>query len=386
MPTLLIDGWWLTCSGVGLATYAARVTALLTAPGMADLNARVVWPAHAVPAGTPPNAVTLASPRVGHPLLDAALWQLRISLYARRAAPGTALFSPGPFWSPWAPPHLFVAYHDCIYRHFPRYLGRRAIRRWLAFRAERFLGRCDSVVTESRFSRTEISRFIGIPEERIAVIAAWLPDGFGASADAASLDAVRARYGLPGRYWLYVGGYDYRKNVGFLLDAYARAARQTPCPPLVLAGRIPAQPGAAHGDIHGALRAGGLTGTQVVRPGYIDAADLATLYAGAELTVYPSLYEGYGLPPLEAMGCGCPALVADNSSLPEVVTDPDYRFPTQTPDVLAAKLADAALRRLPLNPGFRRDAFTEQVAREAYRAWLIPKLQRIAEATRAHRH
>jgi glycosyltransferase involved in cell wall biosynthesis len=90
------------------------------------------------------------------------------------------------------------------------------------------------------------------------------------------------------------------------------------------------------------------------------------LYAGAELLVYPSLYEGFGLPPLETMGCGCPAIVADRTSLPEVVTAAGHRFDPHNGDELQALLQRAISRPFPLNPGFQRGQYSENAARDAY--------------------
>jgi len=101
-------------------------------------------------------------------------------------------------------------------------------------------------------------------------------------------------------------------------------------------------------------------------PGFIEDKDLPAIYAGAELFIYPSLYEGFGLPPMEAMGCGCPAIVADNSSLPEVVTDADYRFNTENPDALTTLLARAANTPMALNPGFSPEQFNADAAARDY--------------------
>ncbi|HEY5930473.1 MAG TPA: glycosyltransferase, partial [Burkholderiales bacterium] len=162
---------------------------------------------------------------------------------------------------------------------------------------------------------------------------------------------------LPARYWLYVGGYDYRKNLELLIDAYGRAAQSSECPSLVLAGNIPRNLSKPVCDVHGALRRAGIASERVCCPGYIDAGDLAAVYAGAELFIYPSLSEGFGLPPVEAMSCGCPAIVADTTSLPEVVTDEDYRFPVGHSARLVEMLLSAARAPLPLNPGFDRSLY-----------------------------
>ena len=309
-------------------------------------------------------------PRMGNSLLDEQVWKTRLGAWcARRDA---VLFSPAPFWSLRAPARVVVAHHDCIYRHFPRYLGKWFVRRWLAMRAERFLTRCTLVITESLHARSEIVAFSGINPTRVAMIPAWLPPEYTREAARRAAARVRLKYGIPERFWLYVGGYDYRKNVGFLVEAYARANEARKCPPLVLAGRIPGVGRAPVCDVAGVLARTRVPADLVLRPGFVAEEDMPGLYGAAELTVYPSLHEGFGLPPLESMGCGCPAIVADNSSLPEVVEDPGYRFDTSSPAGLMALLTRAAENRLPLNPSFRPERFSELAAMAKYLNVLRP--------------
>jgi glycosyltransferase involved in cell wall biosynthesis len=158
---------------------------------------------------------------------------------------------------------------------------------------------------------------------------------------------------------LYLGGYDYRKNVELLIEAYGRAARAGACPTLVLGGNIPIAVGSRKPvcDVAGAVRRAGIDSDRLCCPGFIDDDDLAAVYAGAELFIYPSLAEGFGLPPVEAMSSGCPAIVADTTSLPEVVTDEDYRFPVADPARLIEMLLSAARSPRPLNPGFMRSFY-----------------------------
>lgn len=167
------------------------------------------------------------------------------------------------------------------------------------------------------------------------------------------------KYRLPARYWLYTGGYDYRKNLECLITAYAATWARHACPPLVLAGKIPTDLRKPVCDIPRAMTRANLTGSEVLMPGFIDDNDMAALYSGSELFVYPSLAEGFGLPPLEAMACGCPALAANATSLPEVVVDEAYRFSPFHPGQLTDLLKQAARSPLPLNPGFDRLHFSE---------------------------
>jgi glycosyltransferase involved in cell wall biosynthesis len=156
----------------------------------------------------------------------------------------------------------------------------------------------------------------------------------------------RARFGGP--YWLYLGGFDPRKGVDLLMDAMAiafpegRGART-----LVLAGAV--------NELATRLaRSAGERGVRVVLPGYVPDSDLAALLGGAELFVYPSRHEGFGIPPLLAMAAGAPALVSDIPALREVVGDAAILFPSGSAEVLAARLAEAARAPSTLAPLARR--------------------------------
>ncbi|MGH9379868.1 MAG: glycosyltransferase family 4 protein [Thermoanaerobaculia bacterium] len=128
--------------------------------------------------------------------------------------------------------------------------------------------------------------------------------------------AVRVRLGAPRGYVLYVGSIEPRKNLGVLLDAWEGMRADDPeAPPLVLAG------GYGWRSRGLARRIERLEGRGLIAAGRLPADELLRLFQGASLFVYPSLAEGFGLPPLEAMACGVPTLVSDRSSLPEVVGD-----------------------------------------------------------------
>ena len=362
---LIINGFPLANDAVGIGAYGLRV-----ARGLLQRRAELrVVPVIAAPAWLAArldfggDLRALASPRPGHPLLDQAVWSARLGAHAR--ARGALLFSPAPFWSPLAPSDSVVCHHDRIYHHFPRYLGRKFVRHVLAYRAEKFLRRCRVIVTESEHARNDIAKIPGVRAESISVIRAWLPQEFNPEHARRTAGGVRKKYGLPERFWLYVGGYDYRKNVEMMIAAYAQTAGKTDAPRLVLAGRMPPRNG-PFCDVEGAVRRAGLRDDAVIRPGFIDHADMPGLFGAAELMIYPSRHEGFGLPPMEAMGCGCPAICGDNSSLPEVVSDADYRFRDDGQEGLAKLLSRAATGRLPLNPAFTRDDFDERKAMDAY--------------------
>ena len=161
--------------------------------------------------------------------------------------------------------------------------------------------------------------------------------------DEAAVRAFRARYGLPDRFILYLGTLEPRKNVPRLLEAYARLRRGGEAPMLVLAGPR----GWRHAAIDARVAALGL-GDAVRFLGYVPASDLPLCYNAASVFVYPSLYEGLGLPPLEALACGTPVVASNASSLPEALGDAallvDPRDPAALAGALAAALADEPLR------------------------------------------
>jgi glycosyltransferase involved in cell wall biosynthesis len=134
--------------------------------------------------------------------------------------------------------------------------------------------------------------------------------------------AIRQELGAPEGYILYVGTLEPRKNIGAILDAWEALHHEDPrLPPLILAG------GYGWSSRHLVRRIEALAAKGVRSLGHVDRAQLVRVFQGARVFVYPSLYEGFGLPPAEAMACGIPTVVSDASSLPEVVGDAGIRVP-----------------------------------------------------------
>jgi glycosyltransferase involved in cell wall biosynthesis len=282
---------------------------------------------------------------------------------------GAVFHSPGLHASFALPARTYITCHDLIPLRYPVYFGRNFFRKWNFRRNLNALKCCQGVFTDSQASRQDLIQLAGISSAKIHLLPCWIASEFNPTVASKLKNEIKERYLLPDRYWLYVGGFDIRKNIPFLLKAYATAlARGVDCPPLVLAGRIPQRKIPSLCDVESALEKMGSHRQRVVFPGFIAQNDLPGLYGGAELFIYPSLFEGFGLPPLEAMGCGCPAVVADNSSLPEVVRDSAYRFSTESPDTLVELMKRAASMKLPLNPNFDRDTFSLEASMRRYLA------------------
>lgn len=181
---------------------------------------------------------------------------------------------------------------------------------------------CDLIIAISETTRRDFLSHFDYPEDRVHVVHGGVGPAFSSAARSQGA-AIRAHYGLPESYFLYVGAPVPRKNVPRLIDAYAASAsrRQTS---LVIAGTIN---GEAERLIEKAERMG--LGRDVHFVGYVSDADLPALYASAEAFLFPTFYEGFGLPILEAMACGVPVLIGNRGAAPEIAgghalaVDPD---------------------------------------------------------------
>ncbi len=178
------------------------------------------------------------------------------------------------------------------------------------------LGRVDRAIAISRHSRDDLVRLTGYPEERIRVVHPAPAPGMGMPEEA-GVAALRERLGLREDYLLYVGGFDYRKNLEVLLGAHRLARKRGMNLPLALAGGMDSP----YGKLVRSLveDEAGEGGVRLL--GHIPDKDLPALYGGARLFLYPSLYEGFGLPVLDAMACGAPVVCSNAASLPEAAGD-----------------------------------------------------------------
>ena len=167
--------------------------------------------------------------------------------------------------------------------------------------------------------RQDIIKTYGTAPERVTTIPLAAPTHFTQISEEKELQRVRDIYGIRGEYILSVGSIQPRKNLKRLVGAYARLHRERPgvkLPTLVLAGKK----AWLYGETLRAIEQSGV-GDQILLTDYVSQTDLPALYSGALCFAYPSYFEGFGLPPLEAMKCGAPVIVGNRTSLPEVVGD-----------------------------------------------------------------
>lgn len=216
--------------------------------------------------------------------------------------------------------------------------------------------RADLVSVPSPAVKEDISRLLpDVPAERVRVVPWGIDEAFRPQRSA-DVRRTLGRLGIPTPYILFVGTLDPRKNLPALVEAYARLLAERDLPEhLVLAG----QPGWSADELLSRSRAPWLRG-RVHVAGYVAEADLPLLYAGARLFVYPSLLEGFGFPPLEAMATGVPVVASLTSSLEDNLTGAAELVPPQQVGELAAAmerlLADEAARRRCVEAGLRRAA------------------------------
>jgi alpha-1,3-rhamnosyl/mannosyltransferase len=211
--------------------------------------------------------------------------------------------------APWAARTPIVAtVHDLIHILFPGDMPSPA-HAWVAHRwLVHTVRRARHVIAVSSATAADLQRWLAVPKERVTVVPHGLEPRF-APQDAAAVTAFRAKHGLPAEFLLYFGLRRPHKNLERLVRAFALFKQRAPGPlGLVLWGRGDTQDAARTADVQ-------------VRDTWLDAADVPLLYAAARGVVQPSLYEGFGLPPLEAMACGVPVLCSNGGALPEVVAD-----------------------------------------------------------------
>ncbi|MCA1594639.1 MAG: glycosyltransferase family 4 protein, partial [Acidobacteria bacterium] len=218
---------------------------------------------------------------------------------------------------PFAPCPVVATIHDLSFEHLPATFKRRS-RMQLRLTVRRTARAAAHIITPSEFTRRDIVNTYAIRPERVSVIKLAASPTFK-PANPEEVERARRRYGIEGEYILAVGSIQPRKNLARLIGAYADLRRERSSdklPQLVLVGKK----AWLYGQTLRALEERGVSDSTILT-GYVSEGDLPALYTGALCFVYPSYFEGFGLPPLEAMQCGTPVITGNLTSLPEVVGD-----------------------------------------------------------------
>jgi glycosyltransferase involved in cell wall biosynthesis len=219
---------------------------------------------------------------------------------------------------PFSPCPVVVSIHDLSFEHLPQTFKWRS-RKQLRITVRRSAREAAQVIALSDYARNDIISSYHVNPENVSVIPLAAPAHFRPVKDEGELQRVRQTYGIEGDYILSVGAIQPRKNLSRLVAAYSRLRRARPevkLPQLVLVGKC----AWLYDETLRTIKELEVSNS-VILTGYVPEADLPTLYSGALCFVYPSYFEGFGLPPLEAMKCGAPVIVGNKTSLPEVVGD-----------------------------------------------------------------
>ncbi len=240
---------------------------------------------------------------------------------------------------------VVVTIHDLIPLVLPEYRGDWRVRAYMRLVATS-ARRAAVVLTDSEASRRDILAYLRLDPGRVRTVYLAADEMYRPQSPA-TVDAVRRRLGLPQRYVLYLGGFDVRKNLRAVFAAFAHAARRVPDVWLVVGGRLPERDTPFTPDPRRLAREAGVA-ERTAFVGWVDEADKPALYAGADALLFPSRYEGFGLPPLEAMACGAPVVGSRAASLAEIVGEGGLLYDPDDAagmgEGLAALLTDAATR------------------------------------------
>lgn len=296
------------------------------------------------------------------PFLPNRIWRRYALPYAARHLRGTFFHFPWNGQVPLLPREIcaITTLHDVLPLTIPDYFAHKEHEQ--AYRRERQndIDRSDMIITDSEYSKNEIVRHFRIDYDPVVISCAT---------DLGALGPERTERGEP--YFLYVGGLDNRKSLDMLLRVFCRlAAERALCSRLIVTGSRRHAPELLTTLLDDSVRQG-----FVNYSGYVTDQKLASLYAGALALVYPSQYEGFGLPPLEAMSLGCPVITCRSTSIPEVCGEAAYYIEPRNEKSLAEALVtierDESLRQRLASEGRMRAAlFSWDKAAERF-LWVL---------------
>lgn len=229
---------------------------------------------------------------------------------------------------------IVTVVYDLSFEFYPQYAEPRN-QAFLSSQVKKTAMRSDKIVTISTNSQEEIAQFYDYDRKNIPIVYPGIDQSSFFPWPEDEVNKIKARYGVHGKYILFVGNIEPRKNLKNLLLAYEKLDQKIRNEYSIL---LVGARGWQDGEIFRIIERLRLNGNLIQQPiGYVADEDRAALYSGASLFVYPSMYEGFGIPPVEAMACGVPTIASDNSSLPEAVGDAAVKVPANS----VAKLSNA---------------------------------------------
>lgn len=368
---IAINAWFWGSPTTGSGQYTRQLVDALSSLDTAenlDLQVVLVLPSH-VDGNVGGRNSELPSPIQVHPV-DSGRSNLGKVWFEQRAFPRActdvgAEIAHVPYWAPPArsPMPLVVTIHDVIPLVLRAYRGGPRQRLYTKLVGATARG-ANLVLTDSEASRRDILARLGLPGELVRTIPLAVDGPYTPEPTVGDLD-IRTRYDLPEAYVLYLGGFDRRKNLTTVVETYRWAGPLIgdDCP-LVIAGRLPDADTAFTPDPRRLVQEQDVDDGVVRFCGFVDEDHKPALYRGAVGFIFPSRYEGFGLPPLEAMACGTPVVGSHVASLPEIVGDGGVLF---RPDD-AKGMADVLIRLI-LDEGFRTQLSRRAVAQATKFSW-----------------
>ncbi len=324
---LAVNGWFLDQLATGSGQYLRYLLANFPAVD-ASIEVHLLVPGETIPTDLPPELdyVTIHTLGGGRNNVAKVKFEQRtIPTFAKKI--GADLIHI-PYW---APPlrskvPFVVTVHDIIPLLLPEHRGSTVGMMYTSLVSAATRGAAH-VITDSHSSRLDVIEHLNIPTERVSTVYLAVTDDYQPSTKLRPAAGIKDKYNLPENYILYIGGFHKRKNVQRILAAWTWASGPVgDFYPLVIAGSLPTPDGKMFYDLPALAEELDITDT-VRFIGRVAEEDKIALYQGATGLIFPSSYEGFGLPPLEAMACGIPVITSDKSSLPEVVGDAAYLLP-----------------------------------------------------------
>lgn len=259
---------------------------------------------------------------------------------------------------PICPAKSVLVIHDISFEYFPQYF--KTLERWRLKLLTPFSARIAShILACSESTKRDLVKFYGIPPDKISVVYYGKSPIFREHRNPEDLDRIRKKYGIEGPYLLYVGNLQPRKNLKRLIAAFGRLKKDRSIRErLVIVGKRTWLQSEAFGAIDESLK------NDILITGYVPEEDLPLLYSAAEVAVYPSIFEGFGFPVLEAMACGTPVITSNTSSLPEVAGDAAILVDPYSEDAIAA-----AIQRVLSEPGLRAELKRKGLEQAARFSW-----------------
>lgn len=228
--------------------------------------------------------------------------------------------------------------------------------------------RADKILTCSQYTKNDIERIYGVDGAKIKIIPLSVASIYFSLPDPSQVALIKRKFNIKGRYILYVGNFKPHKNIAQLIHAFAALAKEFPDLHLVLAG--PKEH--TYPELVDSIRGKGLTDRVIFTGKILESDGPQYLYQGAEVFVMPTHYEGFGLPPLEAMACGVAVVASRATSMPEIVGDAgiliDPDNVSEIAEAIKKVLRDPVLKQGLIHKGLKRvQRFkTQQIAKEMY--------------------